>query len=117
MFCIQCGTNNPDYASFCRVCGRQIEKENSVAQPSSAYNIVPPASEVFYAPGADSVPTESDSAPPSMPVLVLQSQLEQKGGRMLQGGEADDHRRRGRTSKQSRRGGDEYHQSERASPG
>ena len=69
MFCIQCGTNNPDYASFCRVCGRQIEKENSVAQPSSAYNIVPPASEVFYAPGADSVPTESDSAPPSMPVL------------------------------------------------
>src|SRR5436305_4040383 len=68
MFCIQCGTNNPDYASFCRVCGRQIEKENSVAQPSSAYNIVPPASEVFYAPGADSVPTESYSAPPSMPV-------------------------------------------------
>src|SRR5205807_7579144 len=49
--------------------------------------------------------------------LVLQSQLEQTGGRMLQGGEADDHRRRGRTSKQSRRGGDEYHQSERASPG
>ena len=69
MFCTQCGTNNPDYASFCRACGRQIEKENSVAQPSSAYNIVPPASEVFYAPGADSVPTESDSAPPSMPVL------------------------------------------------
>src|SRR6266566_153796 len=68
MFCTQCGTNNPDYSSFCRACGRQIEKENSVPQPSSAYNIVPPASEVFYAPGADSVPTESYSAPPSMPV-------------------------------------------------
>ncbi|HEY6409104.1 MAG TPA: SDR family NAD(P)-dependent oxidoreductase [Ktedonobacteraceae bacterium] len=49
--------------------------------------------------------------------LVLQSQLEQKGGRMLQGGEADDHRRRGRTSQQSRREGTEHQQSECAGPG
>ena len=126
MFCIQCGTNNPDYASFCRLCGRRIEKEDSVpqfpanviehptiripqvsqmpspvapehpaipsgylaesappyrfpsgvawsapspvAQPSLAFDIVPPASEVFYAADAETVSTDRYPEPPQMPI-------------------------------------------------
>ncbi len=36
MFCIQCGTNNPDQADFCIGCGQRIEKEDRPAEPAAS---------------------------------------------------------------------------------
>src|SRR5258708_29506032 len=37
MFCIQCGEDNPDQASFCRRCGTQLEKQAGFPSPDSSH--------------------------------------------------------------------------------
>ncbi len=68
MFCIYCGTNNPDDAVFCRGCGRQQPAANHPQLPNTAQASSPyeePVAPTYYGQQASASPyVESQPTPP-----------------------------------------------------
>lgn len=67
MFCIQCGTSNPDDVAFCAVCGKKLEKGTS--PPPVMPKVEVPVSVGVQPPDGEYIPTEQEMPPPvSFPI-------------------------------------------------